>query len=860
MFVAFLKAYFEFLEDEGNPLWYSRRLSEIKDIDETLEEFILHFKEKYLKNIPLTSYTDARMLIKHSLDLYRSKGTERGIDLLFKLIYGVPASVYFPNEDIFRLSDGRWVIPRYLEVSLAFDNTKFVNKQIRGLKSGAVAFVERVVRRTSHGKLIDVLYISAINGTFLVGETINTTDEAFPVAECPAIVGSLGLITVDPAGVGIGFSVGDIVDVSSTFGNGGKAKVTEVLDIFGIVVFEPIISYGFGYSNTADVFVSESVLTLSNVQPNTMLSYYWKLFERVEQPKVYLNYTGANGAFAVGDTITTYEANNAVRGTGKCYNVATTNSTAGTLRVFLYSGNLNHTAIYNGANAVGANLAISNGYTNATATGNVMGISTNLTLQVVNSSAQYVIGEQITAVDSTNTTIAHGKITNIIGVQGGNSTIFVANTSGFFNPNTIILGRTSLANGILGNLTLDLALKDITGTFVNNEFNFLSGNVSNSNATIQFISTGLNATMNVRTNNMIYNETANINSDLLRTMYFVPLDGGAYGFPANATANSSTNIALTLSYSTVVAGKPIEVTGINPGSNYNKAPFVIVYDELVAGVNKEEILLEISNLVGAVEIGEVVTQSATNAKGLLKVVNSSFMALERICITNNFIATTNSTTIIAGEASGFTANVISISANAETDAIGLNFAVQTSAKSGTGAISKLAVVQSGFGYVEGEDVMIVNEGGDIIVDGIAGLAAPGFSEGYYQKKGGFLSDQKKLYDGYYYQEFSYDVRSAVTLDKYKDILKNVMHFAGTQMFGALQIESTANVALTVGSANVSSFLIDDYLTATGTVPVNGAAAITEANDTSTAAGTIPVNGAAAITEAGDTVSAAGTVV
>src|SRR5688572_19003302 len=160
IFVAFVKAYFEWLEDEENVLWYTRRLFEIKDIDETLEQFIVHFKEKYLKHIPITSHTNTRQLVKHSLDLYRSKGTERGVDLLFKLVFGQGATLYYPGDDIFRLSDGKWVVPMYLEVTVQCHNYLFNNKQVTGLTSGATAFVERVIRRTVGSRLIDVFYIS----------------------------------------------------------------------------------------------------------------------------------------------------------------------------------------------------------------------------------------------------------------------------------------------------------------------------------------------------------------------------------------------------------------------------------------------------------------------------------------------------------------------------------------------------------------------------------------------------------------------------------------------------------------------------------------------------------------------------
>src|ERR1017187_400470 len=86
-FVLFLKAYFEYLESEGNALWYARRLPELKDIDFTLDSFITHFKNKYLAKLPLNTDSDVRMLVKHSLDLFRSKGTPRGVQILFQLVF-----------------------------------------------------------------------------------------------------------------------------------------------------------------------------------------------------------------------------------------------------------------------------------------------------------------------------------------------------------------------------------------------------------------------------------------------------------------------------------------------------------------------------------------------------------------------------------------------------------------------------------------------------------------------------------------------------------------------------------------------------------------------------------------------------
>ncbi len=177
IFVEFVKKYYEWMESSNNALYHSRRLPEFRDIDETIDEFVLHFKEKYLKNIQLDTILATRKLIKHSLDLYRSKGSERGLELLFKIAFGKDIRIYYPQDDIFKLSDGLWRIPTYLEITINKFNGELVNKQIIGLKSGATAFVESVVRRTLGDQgFSDILFLSAINGTFQAGEFLDTTN------------------------------------------------------------------------------------------------------------------------------------------------------------------------------------------------------------------------------------------------------------------------------------------------------------------------------------------------------------------------------------------------------------------------------------------------------------------------------------------------------------------------------------------------------------------------------------------------------------------------------------------------------------------------------------------------------------
>ena len=123
-------------------IFLARNLMNIRDIDKTLDLFIVRFKEKYLKNIEFDVLTNKELLVKNSLDLYRSKGTERSIDLFFRLIYGVSTEVYYPGEDLFKLSSAEWVKPQYIEITGTDRSIELVGKQITGVTSGATAFVK----------------------------------------------------------------------------------------------------------------------------------------------------------------------------------------------------------------------------------------------------------------------------------------------------------------------------------------------------------------------------------------------------------------------------------------------------------------------------------------------------------------------------------------------------------------------------------------------------------------------------------------------------------------------------------------------------------------------------------------------
>lgn len=313
-FIEFLKHYYKWMEQTGNTLYHSRRLPEYFDIDTTSEDFIPRFREKYIPNFALLGETDKRTLIKYATDIYRSKGSIRSIKLLFKIVYGDEVEVYWPGDDVFRLSDAQFRVPKYLEVSVAENTRSFVGRQVTGVKSGATAIVESVSRRNINTSIIDVLQITTVQGNFIYNEII-TADGI--INGCPRVVGSLNHLTVITGGSG--FAVGDIVNVvSDSIGYGGEAKVTGTTEQSGQVSYQ-IVDGGAGYRANGDsVFISSRILGVNNVRSyvdfvRSMLGYgppeytTFRPFERIEQPLVEIAFNTATGVFTPGGYI--YGAN-----------------------------------------------------------------------------------------------------------------------------------------------------------------------------------------------------------------------------------------------------------------------------------------------------------------------------------------------------------------------------------------------------------------------------------------------------------------------------------------------------------------------------------------------------------------------
>lgn len=881
-------------------IFQARNLLSYRDIDQTIDLFIAHFKEKYLRNIEFDTVSNKRLLIKNSLNLYRSKGTERAIDLFFRLVYGVNASVKRPADFLFQASASEWYKPTYLEIS---PNTvekaiQMIGKELKGVTSGSKAFVEKYVKIKTSSGFSHVLFVSNIKGLFKVGELISASDD---LTDAPTIYGSLGSLSLTTNT--FTFKVGDIVPLKSSTGINALGRVVEVRFATGQVEYE-LEDGGYGYTVNFGLtgndlvtrtITADSLLTFSDVAVGNVISG-----SDINNPGIgysngnFLIYPSDVGRSSVG-TITTDAAGAIVKvtiddhGTGYTlqFNPDPVAQIVGSGSGALIRPTFDYPREYFSL------LSKFDDTTNVSLpTAEVLASSPEvLILNVELPVGNFLEDDIIFQTDPDLGIIASGRIvrTNLT-LQGG--TITLTDIVGYFRPNTTLKSSRpgSVANFTsLVNLQVSVKYKTedrflINSTYINTQSGF--------SGVLQASSAGTNANYFVTGIDSVENIT--VNSDLLSSFDLsdIALDSVSFNLPANPTANLMSDIFSSLSFVNLDVGRIRTIGGFNPGNNYSVDPKTLTIQPFISGFQKKDIVLEVSDISGSFITGELITQNyneptisikVTDAElltvgdiafsvnlegdriaegtisrlvnsttielvnstgsfsvgsfirsqsnqswvreiiglesfdalvspsGKLKAISEKEIVIERLSFTKEFKEGVN----VAGSASGQTAMVVKVNEDPTSKVLGLNSSVIADSITSDGTVTEIQVVDSGFGFSDGQEGTFESKQGRrgtfrAINTGI------GTGSGEYRSLKGFASDESKLFDGDYYQEYSYDIISSIPLEKYSDMFKKVLHTSGTRFFGSVLIDSQQKISSSVRSetgsssieiANTSPFII-----------------------------------------------------
>ena len=239
-FVAFLEAYYEYMEQQGKPYEIIGNLNHYADLGKTTEDFLKYFKDQYAVDIPEVVFanTNKPFVLKHLRDFYRAKGSAKSFQLFFRLLYNEEIDIYFPAEDMLRTSDGRYnksQILRLIDTSSNDDVFKLLGEKIIGQTSGTEAIVESVLKESVGSYVVSTVYLSGVLGSFSLNEVISDGIYSFTL-------GSM-LTDVNIQIAGNNYSVGDIIPLSGG-GSQTSGAVVKVKELTSGNIMKVMISNG----------------------------------------------------------------------------------------------------------------------------------------------------------------------------------------------------------------------------------------------------------------------------------------------------------------------------------------------------------------------------------------------------------------------------------------------------------------------------------------------------------------------------------------------------------------------------------------------------------------------------------------
>ena len=363
----------------------------------------------------------------------------------------------------------------------------------------------------------------------------------------------------------------------------------------------------------------------------------------------------------------------------------------------------------------------------------------------------------------------------------------------------LITGQTSGAYGRVesiaetvefGILVIELVLSNIIGTFIDTETVLSDG--SNLSATI-YSSTGSlqNIILQRDFRNLPRGSGGGVfhrSGDLIT--FTSDAGSGANGVIISTDDRSAINVGITFGGSGYVNNLPVIITG---GSGYGAAA-------KVTGIGSLEVLSICSDTIYSMRnvplnAGPTFVSTGANTAAVsanLAGANIYSSLISGLLFSN---VTTGTITQITTTNYGLNYQTLPIgtvfNANVANEDIpdgiggfkGKNAVLDINNLPGT--ITAVRINVKGSAYSKNENIGIVNQsrGGTINAIGTPIVTGIETKTGYYTSTKGFLSWDQRLQDSTFWQDFSYVIRSEQFVDKYRNVVKNLVHPSGTKLFG-----------------------------------------------------------------------------
>ena len=254
-FVAFIQAYYEYLDLSGVDL------ISLRDLDSTLDEFIQYFKNELAANMPANLKIDDRFLLEQIKNHYLAKGSEQSFKFLFKLLYNKTVQVGYPGTQMLRCSDGRWQQDVSLFIKVTTGTPDLIEGKLVDVVKPNATFkilvdrrqyveieVDRVVQLSNN--TYEIFIDRRFFGNIEVGDVIR-----YSTIFAGTVVSTTSKLSIVDGGTG--FKAGQLFELKNGSGVRSIVKITRVSST-GQVLSCEFIKFGIGYATDFTISINSS--------------------------------------------------------------------------------------------------------------------------------------------------------------------------------------------------------------------------------------------------------------------------------------------------------------------------------------------------------------------------------------------------------------------------------------------------------------------------------------------------------------------------------------------------------------------------------------------------------------------------
>jgi hypothetical protein len=244
-FVAFLEAYYEWLETQDVNLY------DLRDIDKTLDSFLDYFRHELAPADVQPLYGRPRHDLANIKDQYLAKGSTASYKLLFRLLFNKNVTVEYPGTQMLRASDGKWnqdvsifayvnagnpedIVGRLVDVVTPFRTIRVLVDRRQDVE----VEIDRVV--TIAPNIYEFYIDRRFFGNISVGDKLR-----YGGIFDATILSTTSTISILQKGKN--FKVGQLYNIKNGEGQGSILKVKTV-DVTGGIVSAEFVKYGIGYN------------------------------------------------------------------------------------------------------------------------------------------------------------------------------------------------------------------------------------------------------------------------------------------------------------------------------------------------------------------------------------------------------------------------------------------------------------------------------------------------------------------------------------------------------------------------------------------------------------------------------------